>query len=120
MYKIVQVDEIEWSQPAENSIGALSKKVIDPEHADTKYINFRLGCYQPGTFASPHSHEDAENIFYILQGKGVAVLDGERFPIGPGTLIFIPAKVEHALYCTGDENLTFVFVASPPTLFAQP
>lgn len=120
MYKIVKADEVEWNQPAENSIGALSKVLIDPEHADTKYLNFRVGCYRPGSSAKPHSHEDAENIFYILQGRGIAVLDGERYPVGPGTLIFIPPKVEHSLFSTGEENLIFVFVASPPALFDKP
>jgi len=116
MYKIVKANEIEWSQPAENSLGALSKVLIDPQCADTKHLNFRLICYMPGSFATPHSHDDAENVFYVLQGRGIAILDGKRIPIEPGTLVFIPPKVEHEVHSTGDENLVMVFVASPPVL----
>ena len=116
-YKIVRDAEIEWNQPAENSAGALSKVLIDPSCAETKHINFRMICYLPGSSATPHSHEDAENIFYVLQGRGVVVLDGERIPLEPGMLVYIPPKVEHSLASTGTENLLMVFVASPPALF---
>lgn len=117
MYKVVKANEVMWNQPKENTIGALSKVLVDPGSAGAKHINFRLACYAPGTLATAHSHEDAENVFYVLQGHGIAILDGDRVPFEPGMAVFIPAKVEHAIHNTGDENLLMIFVASPPTLF---
>jgi len=117
MYKIVRADEIEWNQPAENSPGAFSKVLVDPGCAETKHLNFRLINYLPGSAATPHSHDEAENVFYVIQGRGLAILDGDRIPIQPGTLVFIPPKVEHAVINTGEQNLIMVFVASPPALF---
>ena len=41
-------------------------------------------------------------------------LEGNRKVVRAGATIFIPSKVEHALYNTGTTNLTFLVITSPP------
>ena len=67
-----------------------------------------MGCCEP------HTHETAENIYYVIKGQGVVELDGKRHLIGPGMVVFIPAGVEHGIANTGFEDLVFIVAASPP------
>lgn len=60
-----------------------------------------------------HTHE-VEEIMFIYKGKGVAVIDGETFPLEPETLVFAPPGVKHQLKNTGAETLTFAFFYAPP------
>jgi mannose-6-phosphate isomerase-like protein (cupin superfamily) len=60
-------------------------------------------------------HKVAENIYYILQGKGIVELDGEKRLVEPHMVIHIPPGVRHGIFNTGLEDLVFIVVASPPS-----
>jgi len=40
-------------------------------------------------------HEQAENLWYVLRGKGLVELAGERILLDPHTRVFIPPGVKH-------------------------
>ncbi|MCW3015808.1 MAG: hypothetical protein JWO02_2900 [Solirubrobacterales bacterium] len=64
----------------------------------------------PGTRSCPpHWHTGEEELFYVLEGGGEAVLDDARFPIRPGSVLVRPpgTKVAHSLVA-GDEGLTYL------------
>jgi mannose-6-phosphate isomerase-like protein (cupin superfamily) len=106
--------EIRWSEPPGHHRSALSKLLVHPRNTDTQCLDVRLSCYQPGGYAAPHAHREAENVFLVLKGRGIMELDEAQHPIEPGTVVFVPPGVTHAIYNTGDGPLVFVFVASPP------
>ena len=37
--------------------------------------------------SKPHYHKRATEFYYVLEGKGTMTVDGETFPIAPGTMI---------------------------------
>jgi quercetin dioxygenase-like cupin family protein len=37
-----------------------------------------------------HSHEDADETLYVLEGTPIGFLDGQRRDVGPGAYLFIP------------------------------
>lgn len=39
---------------------------------------------EPGASIGEHQHTDTEEVYLVLEGEGVGLLDGERFPVGPG------------------------------------
>jgi mannose-6-phosphate isomerase-like protein (cupin superfamily) len=49
--------------------------------------------------SSAHEHE----VFDAVAGTGTPWLDGECLKAGPGTVIFVPAAVEHGFENDGDE-----------------
>ena len=67
-----------------------------------------------------HTHETAENIYYILKGEGIIELDGKRNLVGPGMVAFIPPGVKHGISNTGFEDLIFIVIASPPQDMPRP
>lgn len=56
----------------------------------------------------PHAQDE---MYYIIQGKGVINVDGEDRAVQPGSIIFVPAKVEHFFHFITDDLITLVFFA---------
>ncbi len=111
--KIMRFEEAFWEQPP-GHFAAFSKMLVHPTNAHTRHFDFRLSSYQPKGYAEVHMHEVAENIYYILRGKGLIELDGEKHLVEPHMVIHIPPGVRHGIFNTGLEDLVFIVVASPP------
>jgi uncharacterized cupin superfamily protein len=72
-----------------------------------------------------HSHRFEEEWIYVLEGTGIAFIDGAEYPVGPGDFIGFPTpSVAHNMrnpgpgelvYLAGGENREFE-VAEYPTL----
>ena len=45
--------------------------------------------------AKPHYHRRGTELYYVLEGEGSIVLDGEEQPIRKGSLVHIPPGVVH-------------------------
>lgn len=111
---VLRADEIRWFEPPGHHHSAWSKLLVHPTNTATKRFDFRLSSYQPGGYAAPHAHAEAENIIFILGGRGLVELDGAPHPIEAGTVVFVPPGVKPGIYNTGTQPLVFVFAASPP------
>lgn len=45
--------------------------------------------------AREHYHKRSTELYYVLDGTGVVILDGVEHPVNPGTMIHIPPGVVH-------------------------
>jgi mannose-6-phosphate isomerase-like protein (cupin superfamily) len=52
-----------------------------------------------------HKHENLEQVYYILDGKGEALYDGKRYPVEAGDAIYLPSGVHHQMFNDNDEWL---------------
>ena len=59
-------------------------------------------------------HPATDQIFFIVEGKGKAVVNGKTFKIGEDDVVFVPAGARHNLVNEGDEPLKLFTVYSPP------
>jgi quercetin dioxygenase-like cupin family protein len=68
----------------------------------------------PGLGTPPHRHT-CEEVVVVLEGEGELALDGELQAFGPGSILVLPANVDHRIMNTGRTPLTIVatFSASP-------
>jgi len=74
---------------------------------------------EPGKYTHSHTHDDTEQLYYVISGKGRAVFtfpDGhdEQFEMLPEDVIHVPRNVEHQIFCAGDEALTYLCVDGFP------
>ena len=60
-----------------------------------------------------HLHEKEEEMMFIYKGKGMAVIEGDPFPLEPETMVFVPPGVRHTFKNTGNEPLCFTFFYAP-------
>ena len=116
--KVMRAEEAFWEEPP-GHFAAFSKMLVHPSNADTRYFDFRISSYQPKGYAEVHVHEVAENIYYVLQGKGIVELDGKKHLVEPHMVVHIPAGVRHGIFNTGLEDLIFIVAASPPSDMPQ-
>ena len=52
----------------------------------------------PGKRLEPHSHENHEQIYYILEGGGLLTVGEETRRVKKGDAIYIPPKTAHGFY----------------------
>jgi len=70
---------------------------------------------EPGSSIGEHTHPDTEEFYLILEGHGTGILDGKRFPVGPGDLYVLKAGQSHGLVNDSDTPLAFLGVLTRKT-----
>jgi mannose-6-phosphate isomerase-like protein (cupin superfamily) len=68
----------------------------------------------PGAEQRLHSHEDSEQVYVIVRGRGRMYVSGDDEDVGEGDLVFIPPATDHGITNDGSETLVYVSAASPP------
>jgi mannose-6-phosphate isomerase-like protein (cupin superfamily) len=63
---------------------------------------------EPGATIGEHEHPNTEDLYLILEGRGIGVLNGEHFPVGPGDLFLVKAGGSHGLINDSKGPLTFL------------
>ena len=110
---IRNIAEVPWKEFPGHFGGALSKPLVDPATSDSKLIDYRISSYQPMAHVATHVHSLQEQVYHVIEGKGLMELDGERRVVRRHDVIFIPPGVEHAMYNSGLVDLVFVVVTTP-------
>ncbi len=64
--------------------------------------------------ALSHVHSGAEEVLYVLEGRGEIQVEGMTHHVGPGQAVFIPDGAEHTYVNTGAPQLTLVGAMAPP------
>ena len=57
---------------------------------------------------------EADQVVVFVEGEGYAAVSGERMPIAPDHLIFVPAGILHNLINTGSADLKLYTLYAPP------
>lgn len=72
-------------------------------------------CLEPGQEQKPHAHAGAAKVYYVLEGEGTFLVDGEEQTLGPGSAVLAPAEEPHGVRNDTPERLTvLVFMAPNP------
>lgn len=61
-----------------------------------------------------HYHKAHDKTVYVKKGRGIAILNGTRYLVQPGTVLQIPNNTQFKLINTGDELFVAVSVFTPP------
>jgi quercetin dioxygenase-like cupin family protein len=71
-------------------------------------------CFEPGQGAGMHKHPVQDEIFYVVEGKGVITFeDRADIPIKPGSVVFIPSGVVHGVDTTDSDRLILMLTKGP-------
>jgi len=71
------------------------------------HIGVHLVAVAPGRDSTEyHKHYVEEECVYVLAGRGTAIVEGERFAVGPGDFLGLPRGLAaHNIVNHGDETL---------------
>jgi mannose-6-phosphate isomerase-like protein (cupin superfamily) len=67
----------------------------------------------PGGSTTPHFHRRTEEIYYILEGSGRMLIDGQESRVGPGDAIAIPPGAVHQIVADAQTGLRFLCCCAP-------
>lgn len=67
----------------------------------------------PGCHVREHFHDDREEVIYVTEGRGVAVVDGTEYAMAPGTCLFLGKQRKHRFLNDGTQPLTFFWMLMP-------
>lgn len=83
------------------------------DRADATTSESFVTVMEPGEAPPLHKHDDTEQVFYVLSGRGRLHIgpDAEDMgPLEPGDLVRIPPSTWHRVPCVGDEPLRYLVV----------
>lgn len=84
--------------------------LIDPEECASRRLT--MGCttiYPTGT-TTGHSHDDMEEVYFVVSGKGIMVVGEDEYEIEEGDALYVPPGEFHTTYQRGNLPLTVVWV----------
>ncbi len=63
---------------------------------------------EKGQAIQPHYHPDAEELYYIISGKGLMHIENERREVDTGDVVYIPPEKVHFLQNTSSAQVRFI------------
>ena len=83
--------------------------------ADNDRLNNLEVTIDPGCQISPHVHDNASEFYYVVEGAGEFLIDGQWTPVAEGNAMKAPLGEEHGLKNTGSTAFILLSTFSPPT-----
>lgn len=68
----------------------------------------------PGKTSTPHRLKETTEVYYIIRGKGLMQIGSESEAVGEKDTIVIPVGAVQFLENTGDADIEFICITSPP------
>ncbi len=100
-----------------------------PTHTNDLIMDRRAGTaaeaffviLEPGEAPPVHTHPDAEQVFFVLEGEGdlrIGADSSASYPLHVGDFVRTPPGVPHSVRCVGDSRFVYLsidcFTAGPP------
>lgn len=83
------------------------------DRSDAETSEAFIVVLEPGEAPPHHIHNDAEQIFYILEGHGTLFIGAgaaKSFPVQPSDFVHIPSATLHRIRCDGARPLRYLSV----------
>lgn len=105
------------NEPIKDLDGASRTILVDEQTVNANEITFGHSKYEPKTsMHKKHTHPNAEEIMYILAGRGVAGVNDEETIVSSGDTIWVPKGAVHWFSNPFDEPCEFVFIYTKSSL----
>jgi len=110
--KAVHFTDVPAQVFGDDAPGVTIRWVIDEDHDGAPNYALRVIEVAPGGHTPDHAHPyEHEN--YVVEGQGRVLLGDVWREVGPGSVIFVPAGLQHQYVNTGET--TFRFLCGIPT-----
>lgn len=86
--------------------------LITPANSGSKALTMGQTTIHPGCRTTGHAHADREEVYFVIQGKGLMIVGEDRCEIGPGDAVYVPHGEFHATHNTGNTVLDYIWVTA--------
>lgn len=94
--------------------GAIAREMASPRNSRLRTLSIADIVVPPGTTIEEHHHVDMEEVYLIVGGRGVMVVDGVQQVVGPGDAVVILPFERHYIDNPFEETLELNVYCSPP------
>ena len=99
--------------PAQALDGVFIYELLNDNELKSLRFSLAIGVLPVGREARLHYHKASEEIYYVMDGIGIARLGNMSAPIKRGSVIQIPPLTTHALKNNGNSQLEILCLSSP-------
>ena len=96
----------------ENNLLRDSYVLISPENSKSQKLTLGNTILYPRCRARGHSHDDLEEIYYIIKGHGKMIIGDDEFEAGPGDSFYVPFGLFHSTINTSNTPMEIVWVTA--------
>jgi mannose-6-phosphate isomerase-like protein (cupin superfamily) len=93
--------------------GSEIRPLIDRTTSGISQCSLAEEILLPGQTVAPHHHGQIEEIYYIVEGRGVMIVGNEECTVAAGDAVFVPRNHRHTLTNNGAEPLRLLLVCGP-------
>lgn len=108
-FTVQNIEEIVEKNPLQED-----EEVKFTDVGENKNSSMHLFQVRKNAEIASHYHKRHDEVIYVKKGSGIAILDGTRYMVKPGSILQIPSKTVHKFVNTGDETFMAVSIFSPP------
>jgi mannose-6-phosphate isomerase-like protein (cupin superfamily) len=90
------------------SVAGLNEITVLIDRSETELTEVALNSWRPGLFGPPHLHEQKEQIFFVVSGRGTVRIGDETHEAGPEDFFYVPANVLHHTVNKGSEPFDYL------------
>jgi len=105
------------NEPIKDLDNAKRIVLVDKDTVGAEDITFAYCKFEAKTSNhKKHVHTDAEEVIYILSGKGISGLNEGEVEMAQGDTMFVPRGAVHWFYNPFDEPVEMIFIYTRPSL----
>jgi mannose-6-phosphate isomerase-like protein (cupin superfamily) len=103
------IDEYEAPAPFQRFM----KVLMDEETFPGTPFSIAISRYPSGAHCPFHSHRDSTEVYFVLSGELMATVQGKRYPLKRGQLLYIPPGTKHRAENHGGKPCRFMSINTP-------
>ena len=85
---------------------AFVKDILNTTSMELSFGTLASGCTVPFF----HHHKQNEEVYVVLSGEGVFILDGKEEPVASGSIVRVAPSVSRNTKCTGSVPLVYICI----------
>ena len=89
-----------------------SKALLSSGESKSGFKHIHDSSVEVGGEIGVHIHGDDEEVYYVIEGEGILLLNGERISVRPGDFSLVGKGESHGVINTGDVPLRLMVISS--------
>lgn len=100
-----------YSVATVGNLDSFEGKAFVKDILGTTSIELSFGTLAPGASVPFfHHHKQNEEVYVVLSGEGVFILDGKEEPVASGSIVRVAPEVSRNTKCTGNVPLVYICI----------
>ena len=105
--KIVSLSQTEITAVSHNP--KIRKKTLLSNGELGPITNLEQAVFPPGEVAGEHAHADMGEVFMIVSGEGVIMINSEEYPLAAGDCVVVEPNERHEIRNTGMDEMVVTY-----------